>query len=430
MKVLVIGSGGREHALCWKIAQSPRVSKLWCAPGNGGIGRVAECIDLPPDDLGGLLDFARSYSVDLTVVGPELPLTLGIVDRFEAAGLRVFGPREAGARLEASKAFTKALLKEAGVATASYREFRDADAATEWVREQGAPIVVKADGLAAGKGVTVATTIEEAVSAIDAALRDRAFGEAGARVIIEECLQGEEASFLAVTDGETVVPLATSQDHKRILDGDAGPNTGGMGAYSPAPVLDEDLSARIIREVLEPTVAALRRRGIDYRGVLYAGLMIHEGEAKVLEYNVRFGDPECQALLLRLRSDLVDLFETTIDRKLATLELDWDPRAAVCVVLAAAGYPGTVAKGDVIAGLDRLESWEDGVVFHAGTKREGDRLVTSGGRVLGVTALGHGIRAAIGAAYDAVGKISWSGMQYRSDIGARALGGRTAADDE
>ena len=422
MKVLVVGSGGREHALCWKIRRSPRVTKLYCAPGNGGIAREAECVPIAADDVEALRDFAKAEGVGLTVVGPELPLTRGLVDAFEAAGLRAFGPRRDGAALEGSKAFTKALLDEAGVPTAAWREFRDADAADAYVRERGVPIVVKADGLAAGKGVTVCATVDEARAAIDDALRKRVFGEAGARVVVEDLLVGEEASFIALTDGETVLPLASSQDHKRIFDGDRGPNTGGMGAYSPAPVLDRDVETRVMREVMEPTVAALRRRGIRFRGVLYAGLMIDRGRPSVLEFNVRFGDPECQALLVRLESDLVDVFEAAIDGTLAGRTLEWSPRPAVCVVLAAEGYPGTVRKGDVIEGLEALENWSDGVVFHAGTAAKDGRIVTAGGRVLGVTALGADIRGAIDHAYEAVGRISWPGMQYRRDIGARAVG--------
>lgn len=422
MKVLVVGSGGREHALCWKIRQSPRVTRLYCAPGNGGIAEIAECLPIASDDVAGLCRFAVEERVDLTVVGPELPLTLGLVDELEREGLRAFGPNREAAKLEGSKAFAKELMRECGVPTASFGVFSDPEEARAYLRRVGAPVVVKADGLAAGKGVAVCATEAEALEAIDGCLRARAFGEAGARVVIEECLEGEEASFLAFTDGETVLPLASSQDHKRIFDGDRGPNTGGMGAYSPAPVVTPEIAKRVEREVLLPIVKGLRRRNIRYRGILYAGLMIRDGELRVLEFNVRFGDPECQALLVRLKSDLVDLCAATIDGRLSEMKLEWDPRPSVCIVLAAAGYPGTVEKDRPISGLGSLAGWKDGVVFHSGTARKQDELVTSGGRVLGVTALGGTIREAIDAAYGAVAKIHWDGMQYRKDIGQRAIG--------
>ncbi len=423
MKVLVIGSGGREHALCWKIRQSPRVTALYCAPGNGGIAEVAECVPIAADDVAKLGDFALAKGIDLTVVGPELPLTLGLVDELEAGGLRAFGPRRDGAQLEGSKAFTKALLEEAGVPTARFGVFTDAAAAKAFVTETGTPIVVKADGLAAGKGVFVCADEADAVGAIDQCLRDRVFGDAGARVVVEEFLPGEEASFLAVTDGETVVPLASSQDHKRIFDGDRGPNTGGMGAYSPATIVTPEVHARVMREVLEPVVAGLRRRGIRYQGVLYAGLMIHEGLPRVLEFNARFGDPECQALILRLRTDLVELMQAAAEGRLAGAKLEWDPRPSVCVVIAAEGYPGNVTRGKTITGLEALEDWKEGVVFHAGTAARDGRLVSTGGRVLGVTALGSTLQQAVDSAYAAIRKIRFEGMHYRKDIGARALGG-------
>ncbi|MGH7857151.1 MAG: phosphoribosylamine--glycine ligase [Candidatus Binatia bacterium] len=422
MRVLVVGSGGREHALCWKIRQSPRVRELWCAPGNGGIAADAECVPIAAEDVAGIRKFARERKIDLAVVGPELPLTLGIVDEFEREGLRAFGPGREAARLEGSKAFTKALLQECGVPTAGYGEFTDADEAAAYVRRKGAPIVVKADGLAAGKGVFVCATEREAIDAIDSTLRGKIFGEAGARVVVEDFLEGEEASFLALTDGETVLPLASSQDHKRVLDDDQGPNTGGMGAYSPAPVLTPEIGERVMKEIMAPVVEGLRRRGVRYRGVLYAGLMIRDGRPAVLEFNVRFGDPECQALLVRLDADLVDLMEAVVDGRLRERTLRWSPRSAVCVVLAAKGYPGKVAKGDEIRGLEALAGLEDVVVFHAGTERRGGRLVTAGGRVLGVTALGESVRAAVERAYAAVAKISWDGMHYRRDIGRRAIG--------
>jgi len=421
MKVLVIGSGGREHALAWKIRQSIQVRELYCAPGNGGIGEVAECVPIAADDVAGIVAFVEQRDIDLTVVGPELPLTLGLADALEDRRRRVFGPRRAGAQLEGSKAFTKRLLEEAGVPSARFGVFTEVEPARAFVRRTGAPIVVKADGLAAGKGVAVCTTEGEALAAIDQSLTQRAFGDAGASIVVEEFLEGEEASFLALTDGETVVPLASSQDHKRVLDGDRGPNTGGMGAYSPAPVVTPQVHDRVMRDVMQPVVAALRRRGIRYQGVLYAGLMIHGDEPKVLEFNARFGDPECQALLMRLDSDIVEVMTAVAERRLRDRPLSWDPRPAVCVVLAAEGYPGTIAKGDVIHGLDTLRDWRDGMVFHAGTVRRDGALVTSGGRVLGVAARGDTLRAAVDEAYRAVAKIDWRGMQYRRDIGAREL---------
>ena len=421
MRILVVGGGGREHALAWRLRQSPGVEALYCAPGNAGIAAVAECVPIAVDDLEGLERFARERRIDLTVVGPELPLTLGLVDRFRAAGLRAFGPDRAAARLEGSKSFTKDVLDRAGVPTAAFGTFDDPDAATRYVREHGAPLVVKADGLAAGKGVFLCATVDEALAAIDETMRRGAFGRAGARVVVEEFLDGEELSFMAITDGTTVLPLAGSQDHKRVGDGDAGPNTGGMGAYSPAPVGTPALEAHVMADIVRPVVAALARDGIRYTGVLYAGLMVKDGRAKVLEFNVRFGDPEAQVLMARCTGDLADLMVRTCDGRLDGATVTWDARPAVCVVLAAAGYPGPIRKGDPIAGLDTLRSWTNGMVFHAGTRREGDAVVTDGGRVLGVTALGATIRAAIDEAYGAIGHLAWPGMHYRHDIGHRAL---------
>jgi phosphoribosylamine--glycine ligase len=421
MKVLVIGSGGREHALCWKIRQSPHVRELYCAPGNGGIADVARCVPIPAANTAALTQFALEKKIDLTVVGPELPLTLGLVDELEKRGLPAFGPRREGARLEASKAFAKELLEQCRVPTATFGVFSDTDAARAFVQATGAPIVVKADGLAAGKGVTVCESEEEAFAAIDQSLRERAFGDAGRSVVIEEFLEGEEASFLALTDGETVLPLASSQDHKRIFDGDRGPNTGGMGAYSPAPLVTPAVHDRVMRDLLAPVVAGLQGRGVRYQGVLYAGLMIRDGEPKVLEFNVRFGDPECQALLVRLETDIVELMMAVVERRLAAQRIRWDARPAVCVVLAAEGYPGDVEKGDEIGGLEALRDWSQGAVFHAGTTRHDGKILTAGGRVLGVTALGTTLREAIDHAYWAVDKIHWRGMHYRRDIGRRAL---------
>ena len=422
MKVLVIGGGGREHALVWKLGQSAHVTKMYCAPGNAGIAQHAESVDLAADDLGGLAAFAETERIDLTVVGPEFPLSLGIVDLFEARGLRVFGPNRAAARLEASKAFTKALLHEHGVPTADFGVFDDADEADRYLDRIDMPVVVKADGLAAGKGVLICTSRGEARDAAAAIMRDRRFGEAGARIVIEEFLEGEEASFLAFTDGRHILPLASTQDHKPVFDGDRGPNTGGMGAYSPAPVVTPDLAERIVDDVLTPVVRGLNARNVIYKGVLYAGLMTHAGRAKVLEFNVRFGDPECQPLMLRLRSDLFEVMNAVIDGRLDRIRLDWDARPAVCVVLASGGYPGRYERHLPIAGLDELADWPDGVVFHAGTQRRGDQVVTNGGRVLGVTARGADIGGAISAAYAAAARISWPGVHYRKDIGQRALG--------
>ena len=370
------------------------------------------------DDLKGLLRFATEEKIDLTVVGPELPLTMGIVDRFAAAGLRAFGPTAAAARLEGSKAFAKELLRHERVPTAFFGVFRDPAAAKGYIREIGAPVVVKADGLASGKGVFICATVAEAARAVDELMRDRVLGEAGTQVVVEEFLQGEEVSFMALSDGTTVLPLATSQDHKRVHDGDRGPNTGGMGAYSPAPIMGPALHERVMREIIEPVVRGLAREGTPYVGVLYAGLMVQGDRAKLLEFNARFGDPEAQVLLVRLRSDLVDLLERATTGRLAGASIDWDPRAAVCIVLAAEGYPGAVERGRPIAGLDAVKN---ALVFHAGTRRHDGRLVTDGGRVLGVTALGDTIAAAVETTYGAAACIHWPGMHYRRDIGHRAL---------
>jgi phosphoribosylamine--glycine ligase len=421
MKVLVIGGGGREHALVWKIRQSPQVTQIYCAPGNAGIGELAELTPIAPDDIAGLLQFAQRQAIDLTVVGPEVPLTLGLVDAFAQRGLRVFGPNRQAAQLEGSKAFAKALLQQQGVPTAAFGVFTDPAEAQSYVRRLGAPVVVKADGLAAGKGVFVCATVAEACTAIEQIMQARVFGDAGNQVVIEEFLAGEEASFLAFTDGATVLPLASSQDHKRVFDDDRGPNTGGMGAYSPAPVVTPRLADRIVNEIMLPVVRGLKQGGIVYKGILYAGLMIHGDQIKVLEFNVRFGDPECQPLMLRLQSDLIEVMTAVIDERLAGVTLTWDPRPAVCVVLAAEGYPGSYETGKPISGLEALRAWKDGVVFHAGTATMNNTFVTKGGRVLGVTAAGASIAEAIAEAYRAVKHISWPGMHYRRDIGQRAL---------
>ncbi len=422
MKILVIGSGGREHALVWKLRQSPRVRQIYCAPGNAGIGELAELVPLAPDDIAGLLRFATTEKIDLTVVGPEVSLSLGIVDQFDAHGLRIFGPVQQAAQLEVSKSFAKQLMQEQGVPTAAFATFTDPTAARIYVDQVGAPIVIKADGLAAGKGVLICHAVQEAHQAIDDIMRGHAFGTAGDRVVIEELLDGEEASFLAFTDGTTVLPLASTQDHKRIFDNDQGPNTGGMGAYSPAPVVTPALVDRIVTEIMLPTIQGLKRRGIIYKGILYAGLMIRDTSVKVIEFNARFGDPECQPLMVRLESDLVEVIDATIDERLAGVSLTWNPDPAICVVLTAGGYPGHYETGHPIAGLDTLRQWRSGMVFHAGTAKSDGQIVTKGGRVLGVTATGKDINAAIAAAYHAVAKISWPGMHYRRDIGQRAVG--------
>jgi phosphoribosylamine---glycine ligase len=421
MRILVVGGGGREHALAWKLARSPRVEALWCAPGNAGIADVATCVPIAADDLKGLGRLAHEERIDLTVVGPELPLTLGLVDRFAQEGLRAFGPTAAAARLEGSKVFAKELLRQLRVPTAFFGAFDDPDEAARYIDEVGAPVVLKADGLAAGKGVFICPTAAEAKDAVQQVMRQRLFGDAGAKVVVEELLEGEELSFMAITDGDTVLPLAESQDHKRVFDGDRGPNTGGMGAYSPVPLMTPALREHVMRDVMEPVVHGLARQGVRYTGVLYAGLMVHEGRAKVLEFNVRFGDPEAQVLVVRLASDLAVLMDAACDGSLADVTVEWDPRAAACVVLAAEGYPGAVEKGRPIDGLDALRDWTQGVVFHAGTRRDDDRIVTDGGRVLGVTGMGADVADAVAAAYRAVDRIGWPGMQCRRDIGRRAL---------
>jgi phosphoribosylamine--glycine ligase len=431
MKVLVIGGGGREHALCWKIAQSPLVDQVICAPGNPGIAQCATCVDLSVDDLKGLERFAADQSIDLTVVGPEAPLAAGITDLFQAAGLRVFGPSKEAAALEASKAFAKEVMAEANIPTAEYARFEDADAALAYVRDRGAPIVIKADGLAAGKGVVVARDLAVAEDAIRHMMTDKVFGDAGNAVIVEECLEGEEASILAFCDGRTVVPMVASQDHKPALDGDKGPNTGGMGAYSPAPVIGEADMAVIERTVLQPCVDAMAKRGTPYTGILYAGLMMTAGGPKVIEFNCRFGDPETQVVLPQMRNDIVPVFEACCDGTLDKGMADWDSGACVSVVMASGGYPGSYDKGIAINGIDAAEALEGVTVFHAGTKASDGKVVTNGGRVLNVTASGDDVAGAITRAYEAVKKIHFDGAHYRTDIGQKALnrisGGRSPA---
>jgi len=431
MRILVIGSGGREHALVWKIAQSQLVDKIFCAPGNGGISQQAECVEIKADDAQQLLDFARREKIDLTIVGPEAPLAKGIVDAFSRCRLLIFGPQQKGAQLEASKVFAKELMAKYKVPTADFKIFHEAQKAKQYIEKRGAPCVVKADGLAQGKGVVVAKTVEEARQAVQAMMQERIFGDAGNRVIVEDCLEGQEASILVITDSREVIPLASSQDHKRIFDSDAGPNTGGMGAYSPAPVVTPALFKEILETVIYRTIDGLAKEGIDYRGVLYAGIMITKDGPKALEFNVRFGDPETQAIIPRLNSDLVEVMLATTEAKLGKMikagGLHWDSRACVCVVCASGGYPGEYEKGKEISGLDEAAQMKDIVVFHAGTKEvksqnsETKSIVTSGGRVLGVTGLGKTIKLAIEKTYQAVGKIHFAGMHFRRDIGRRAL---------
>ncbi len=421
MKVLVIGSGGREHALCWKIRQCKKVRQVFCAPGNAGISRIAECINIKADSLEDLLEFARYEGIDLTAVGPEQPLTSGIVDLFQKEGLRIFGPTQSAAELEGSKAFSKNLMRKYGIPTAEYKTFSSFLEAENYIRLKGAPIVVKADGLAAGKGVIIAETVHEAIDAVRMIMKEKVFGQAGNKAVIEECLKGEEASFLAFTDGETVIPMASAQDHKRIYDGDKGPNTGGMGAYSPAPVITEDLERKIMERIMIPTIRAMKMEGRKYKGVLYAGVMIDKEEPKALEFNVRFGDPETQPILMRLDNDIVDIFDAVIDGELRGKELRWKKENSVCVVLASEGYPGPYKKGEVIAGLEEAEGMDGVMVFHAGTTVKNGNILTDGGRVLGVTGLDKDIKSAIEKTYRAVSKIYFSGMQYRKDIGLRAI---------
>ena len=421
MKVLVIGSGGREHALVWKLRQSPRVKKIYCAPGNAGTRKYATNVNIKANDVNGLLKFALQQKIDLTIVGPEDPLTMGVVDLFEKKGLRIYGPSGAAAELEGSKVFTKDFLKKYNIPSGAYKVFTKPGAAKKYIDEIGAPCVVKADGLAAGKGVFVSMTKAEAKQAVDLIMKDKAFGSAGNKVIVEEFLQGEEASFIAFTDGETVLPLPSSQDHKAVFEGDRGPNTGGMGAYSPAPVLTEKLAMRVMNEVMIPTVRGMAAEGRPYKGMLYAGMMIDGDRMSVLEFNCRFGDPECQPLLMRLRSDLVDVIEAGIEGRLDKIELDIDPRPTVCVVMSSQGYPGKYTTGIPITGLAKAEKIDDVVVFHAGTAFKNRRTITAGGRVLGVTAIGSDIGQAIDRAYQAVDVIQWVGCYYRRDIGHRAL---------
>ena len=420
MRILVVGGGGREHALCWAIAASPLSDALYCAPGNAGIAQDAECVPIAADNVDELVSFATDQAIDLVVVGPEGPLVLGLVDRLDTLGIKAFGPRAAAAMLEGSKGFMKDLCARHDIPTAAYGRFTDADEAKAYIRAQGAPIVVKADGLAAGKGVTVAQSVDEALDAVDQAMNDKAFGDAGTELVIEEFLPGEELSFFALVDGETALPLAGAQDHKAVGDGDTGPNTGGMGAYSPAPSLTEALEAEVMETIIGPTVRGMAADGYPYRGVLYAGLMLDGGRPKLLEYNVRFGDPECQVLMMRLRSDIVPALVAACDGGLKNFDLRWSGEAALTVVLAANGYPESYDKGTEIRGLDAAAE-TGATVFHAGTAADGDRVLASGGRVLNVTACGADITTAQANAYAAVDAIDWPEGFCRRDIGWRAV---------
>lgn len=419
MKVMVVGGGGREHTLVWKIKQSPLVKEIYCAPGNAGIERIAVCINIPAEDIEALAEFALNEKIDLTVVGPEAPLTLGIVDEFEKRGLKVFGPSKKAAEIEGSKVFAKELMERYGIPTAHYRVFNDPIEAGEYIKDKGAPVVVKADGLAAGKGVIVALTEDEALDGVKRIMKDREFGRAGDRIVVEEYLEGPEVSILAFTDGNTVIPMVSAQDHKRVYDNDRGPNTGGMGAFAPSPVYTPDIARVVEKEILKKTIDAMKRENRPYKGVLYAGLMITSKGPKVLEFNCRFGDPETQAVLPLLESDLVPVMQAVIDSRLDEAEIRWKDKKAVCVIMASGGYPRKYEKGFKITGIEEAEKIEGITVFHAGTAKEGDSIVTAGGRVLGVTALGDNLDSAARLAYKGVEKISFKGAHYRKDIGRK-----------
>jgi phosphoribosylamine--glycine ligase len=421
MKILVIGGGGREHALAWKLAQSPRCTKLYAAPGNPGIAQVAQCVPIGSDDIDGLLKFAKAEKIDLTVVGPERPLIAGIVDRFEAAGLRIFGPGKEAAQVEGSKAWSKAVMSHSAVPTAEFRAFTRMAEALHYIDNHEEPLVVKASGEAAGKGVFVCKTQDEARRAVEIIMKEKAFGPSGDAVVIEERLTGEEASILALVDDANIYMLESSQDHKAAFDNDQGPNTGGMGAYSPAPVVTDAIQAQIDREILVPMVHGMKTEGAPYRGLLYAGVMVTAGGPKTLEFNARFGDPECQPIMMRLKSDLVEVLEAVLDNRLDQITLEWDPRPALCVVMASGGYPDKYEKGKEITGLAEAGAMKDVVVFHAGTKAEGGKIFTDGGRVLGVTAIGQDITQARDRAYEAINAIHFHHAHWRTDIAAKAI---------
>ena len=421
MKILIIGSGGREHAIIWKLSQSPKVTKLFCAPGNAGISDMADCIPIKADDIKKIKEFALKEKIDFVVIGPEDPLAKGIVDELEKAGLKVFGANKKAAQLEASKSFAKKIMNKYGIPTAKAKTFTSFESAKKYVANHTLPIVIKADGLAAGKGVLICKTKKEAESALKKILVDKVFKSAGTKVLIEECLQGEEASFIAFTDGKTVLPLPSSQDHKRVFDDDKGPNTGGMGAYSPAPILTDSLTEKVMQEIMIPTVQGMAKEGIIFKGILYAGLMIDGDDIKVLEFNVRFGDPEAQPLFMRLKSDLLPIMMATTDGTLHKHKIEIDKKASVCVVMASNGYPDKYKKGTPIYGLEKLKNSKKTVVFHAGTEKKNKKIVTNGGRVLGVTSLGNTIEEAIKNVYNDVAKIDWDKVQYRKDIGKKAI---------
>ncbi|HZK40702.1 MAG TPA: phosphoribosylamine--glycine ligase [Atribacterota bacterium] len=421
MKVLVIGSGGREHTLVWKITQSPKVSQIYCAPGNAGISRLAQCINIDADSIEKLADFAKKEKIDLTVVGPELPLSRGIVNEFNQQGLRIFGPSKEATEIESSKVFSKFLLKKYNIPTANYEVFQNSEKALAYIQQQTFPLVIKADGLAAGKGVFIVENLVQARDALNALMEEKKFGEAGRQVIIEEFLEGEEVSILAFCDGKTVVPMVSSQDHKKIFDNDLGPNTGGMGAYSPVPFYPDEFEKRVLEEILKPTVKGLQNEGKEYKGVLYAGLILTKEGPKVLEFNARFGDPETQTILPRLKTDLIDILDAVIDSTLHKINIEWEDNAAVCVVVASGGYPGKYQKGKVISGLEGLEKIKDMIAFHAGTKFQDNQVITSGGRVLGITAWDETISKAKERAYKGVKEIYFEDMYYRKDIAVKAI---------
>lgn len=421
MKVLVVGSGGREHALCWAIAKSSKLSKLYCAPGNAGIADVAECVAIGGEDVDAVVNFAKENAIDLVVVGPEAPLVLGMVDKLEAAGIRAFGPSAAAAVLEGSKGFMKDMCAKAGVPTAAYGRFTNAEEAKTFIRENGAPIVVKTDGLAAGKGVIICQSVEEAEKAVDDMMGDKIFGDAGNEIVVEDFLEGEECSFFALVDGERALPLAAAQDHKAAYDGDKGPNTGGMGAYSPTPIATPEICDKIMETAITPLIKTMAKEGCPYKGVLFCGLMIKDGVPTVLEYNIRFGDPECQVLMMRWKSDVLEALDAAAQGRLDDITLDWHDETAMVVVMAAQGYPGSYEKGTEIKNLDQANAVDNAFVFHAGTKADGDKVLASGGRVLGVTGRGQSVGAAQATTYKAVDSIDWADGFCRRDIGWRAL---------
>jgi len=421
LKVLVIGSGGREHVLVWKIAQSPKVSQIYCAPGNAGTSKLAQCINIDADSIEKLIDFAQKEKIDLTVVGPELPLSKGIVNEFNRWGLKIFGPNREATEIESSKVFSKYLMKKYNIPTANYEVFQNSEKAFNYIKQQTFPLVIKADGLAAGKGVFIVKNLVQARDALNALMEEKNFGEAGRQVVIEEFLEGEEVSILAFCDGKTVVPMVSSQDHKKIFNNDQGPNTGGMGAYSPVPFYPDELEKRVLEEILKPTIKGLRSEGREYKGVIYAGLILTEEGPKVLEFNARFGDPETQVVLPRLKTDLVGILNAVIEGSLHKINIEWKNNAAVCVVMASGGYPGKYQKGKVISGLERLEKMKDVIAFHAGTKLQYGKIVTSGGRVLGITACDESISKAKERAYKGVNEIYFEDMYYRKDIAAKAI---------